>query len=353
MLQLDHDSAVGFAELHRVGNKVPDNLLEPLPVPLHHHLRRREPRNHLHASRFGRRPDGVERRLYHRSERHGRRIQVQPPGDDARDVEEVGNELRLQLCVAVDHLERAPRAAGIEHALHHHPRPADDSVERRAQLVRQRGEEIVFGAIGGLCLLARNRHGLLFALARDELSHLMPDRRHRAKQILVPRHDRSVEAVDHAEDFPAEANGKAERRVQAGFTRHGGTREVRVVGDVVDPGDRPGRQHPAGQPDARGKACFARHPLERRSRHRRGVPLRDAAQPLILRIEQPEARDLPVEVAADAGQDRWCGRGQIGRASEHFANGEGRRAAPLTGFALRDGGREEKPRAGEYAGEDL
>ena len=83
------------------------------------------------------------------------------------------------------------------------------------------------------------------------------------------------------------------------------------------------------------------------------VPLRDAAQPLILRIDQPETAGLPVEVVADAGQDRWCGRGQIGRASEHFANGEGRRAAPLTGFALRDGGREEKPRAGEHAGEDL
>ena len=68
-------------------------------------------------------------------------------GDDARDVEQVLDELGLRPRVALDGLERARRSArGVELAAAEQLRPAEHGVERRAQLVRDGRQELVLDA---------------------------------------------------------------------------------------------------------------------------------------------------------------------------------------------------------------
>ena len=82
-------------------------------------------------------------------------LETQLAGDDARDVEDVLDQHRLRLGVALDRLERLARLLGREVARAQHAGPSDHRRQRRAQLVRQRGQELVLGAVGGLGLLAR------------------------------------------------------------------------------------------------------------------------------------------------------------------------------------------------------
>ena len=86
----------------------------------------------------------------------GFELEPQLAGDDARDVEDVLDELGLRPRVALDGLERpAERRRLRPRRSRSMPRPAEDGVERRAQLVRDGGEELVLGAVGDLRLLAR------------------------------------------------------------------------------------------------------------------------------------------------------------------------------------------------------
>src|SRR5207253_9050734 len=55
---------------------------------------------------------------------------------------------RSQLRVAVDHLQRALGGGGVERPALQHAHPAEHRRERCAQLVRERGEELVLGAVG-------------------------------------------------------------------------------------------------------------------------------------------------------------------------------------------------------------
>ena len=75
-------------------------------------------------------------------------IEVQLVAGDARDVEQVADQARLCFRVAADDREAVTRSVGADAALLQHPRPAEDRVERRPQLVRQRGEELVLQAVG-------------------------------------------------------------------------------------------------------------------------------------------------------------------------------------------------------------
>ena len=50
--------------------------------------------------------------------------------------------------------KRVPGASLVHRSVEQHPRPADDRIQRCAQLVRQRRQELVLRAVGGLGLLA-------------------------------------------------------------------------------------------------------------------------------------------------------------------------------------------------------
>ena len=82
------------------------------------------------------------------AEIHGAERQPDLAGHDPLHVEDVRNELLLALCVADDGLDGGLVAFRRQPRILQHVRPAEDGVERRAQLVRERGEKLVLHAAG-------------------------------------------------------------------------------------------------------------------------------------------------------------------------------------------------------------
>ena len=105
---------------------------------------------HRDPARVGGRLDRVDRRLDDRREVDGCISSRTRAADDARHVEQIVDELRLHARVAVDDVERLGLAGRVERAQLEHRHPAEDGVERRAQLVRDRRDELVLGAAQGL-----------------------------------------------------------------------------------------------------------------------------------------------------------------------------------------------------------
>ena len=73
-------------------------------------------------------------------------------GHDARDVEQIVDELPLGVGVAVDDFQRSLGRRGVEDPIAQHPGPAEHRVQRRPQFVGQRGEELVLERVGRLGL---------------------------------------------------------------------------------------------------------------------------------------------------------------------------------------------------------
>ena len=121
-----HSIGIGFDDVVGV---VIDVRVERDAVVLRHRLR------------------GRERGVDDLRQARRQQIDLKLAEDDARDIEHVVDQSRLQLCARLDRLQRAlelflRRAAHAE-KLH----PSENRRHRRAQLVRQRGEEIVLRAI--------------------------------------------------------------------------------------------------------------------------------------------------------------------------------------------------------------
>ena len=87
----------------------------------------------------------------------GASVELQLAGDDARDVEDVLDELRLRCAlrsmVSSARWRTSRRRAGRRAA----SRPSRGWRQRRAQLVRERGQELVLGAVGVLRLAIEPR----------------------------------------------------------------------------------------------------------------------------------------------------------------------------------------------------
>ncbi len=82
--------------------------------------------------------------------------------DDAGDVEQIADELDLELCAALDRVESLLAPCRVEAAFLQERDPREDRAERRPQLVRERREKLILGAIRAFCgltqrLLARER----------------------------------------------------------------------------------------------------------------------------------------------------------------------------------------------------
>ena len=94
------------------------------------------------------RPHALERGLEHRHHRQRLELDLQLAGRHARHVDEVVHELRLRLGVAIDQFEGVPSRLLAEVIVEQHARPAEDHVQRRAELVRQRRQELVLQTVG-------------------------------------------------------------------------------------------------------------------------------------------------------------------------------------------------------------
>src|SRR5580704_15724902 len=110
-------------ELHGIRKEVPYHLLETIDVPGEGCRELFEVRLHVHALRHGRRPHRFYGRLDDAHEIDLTDGQAEFPRDDAGDVEEVFDELRLCERVAFDRLERLLAAGRVEVARPEHLRP--------------------------------------------------------------------------------------------------------------------------------------------------------------------------------------------------------------------------------------
>ena len=112
-----------------------------------------------------RRPHGLERRLDEGRRLHRLHVEAHLAGGDAGHVEQVLDQLGLRARVALDHLHRPQQLLALHAAGGDDLRPAEDRAERRAQLVRQRGEELVLELAHALGLGARGALAVLRLLA--------------------------------------------------------------------------------------------------------------------------------------------------------------------------------------------
>ena len=98
----------------------------------------------------GGRRDGFERRPHQAGEVDALDVEPHLARDDARDVEHVLDDLGERHRVALDGCQRLRLPLQLDRALAQHAGVAEDRVQRRAQLVRQAGEELVLQPAGFL-----------------------------------------------------------------------------------------------------------------------------------------------------------------------------------------------------------
>ena len=152
-----HRSALG-REPDGVGHQISDDLLQPHGVA--DDDGRIVAQLDRHRDRFRRRKRlrRCNHRLDDRPERHRFGVEPELPGDDARHVEDVADDLLLHPRVPLDSLERL-RAAGLVHLrAAQQSRPSEHRVQRRAQLVRYGRQKFVLQLVRDLRCLARFLH---------------------------------------------------------------------------------------------------------------------------------------------------------------------------------------------------
>ncbi len=107
-------------------------------------------------------------------------MQIEPEiaGDDARNIEQIVYQPRLRTCVALDRFDRARGVRSFDFAITDHRSPAENRGQRRAQLVRERGEEFILQSVRlfsvSACItLAQQRCRAFFfrALAGGNVEH--------------------------------------------------------------------------------------------------------------------------------------------------------------------------------------
>src|SRR5262245_50425140 len=107
LIQFDGHPATVWSELYRIGQKIPDDLLQPVGISIDDSVER--PQGHLHLDVFGinRRTNRLDSSLNDPLQIDGLHIQSQLAADDAGHVEQILDDLRLGLRVAFDQIQRS------------------------------------------------------------------------------------------------------------------------------------------------------------------------------------------------------------------------------------------------------
>jgi hypothetical protein len=199
-----------------VSEQVPDHLLQALGISDQRKALARLRKLDVDLPREGRMTGDLDGLIDDGHQIRRFRIDAQLARDDARDVEDILDDLHLSLRIAVDDLDRLADAR-LELTLTQDGRPSDDGVQRRAQLVRHGREELVLDAVR---LLGSARHALgqgAGGLLAHELARRLLGRaprrqvtRHLGKTQRLPRvvaqhadHDVGPEARAIFPDSPA------------------------------------------------------------------------------------------------------------------------------------------------------
>ena len=143
--QRDLDRAALRRELDRVGEQIPDDLMQARAVACDARRRSapRRPRRSLRGRRW--RVASIASSITSPSSTGP--VDAKLPGDDARDVEQISDELGLRS--ALRSIASRPRAAVAPSIrLPQQGDPCEHGLERRAQLMREHAEELVLHPVG-------------------------------------------------------------------------------------------------------------------------------------------------------------------------------------------------------------
>jgi hypothetical protein len=145
------------AEFERVVDQVPHHLLQPLPVAVDDErlVGAHELDAHLLVTGSG--AQRLGRLAHHLTQIDGRALDGEAAVDDARDVEQLVDELALRVAAPADRLQRAHLGRRVEPPRLQQLHPADDRGQRRAQLVRDHRQEVILGLARQLGRLARRQ----------------------------------------------------------------------------------------------------------------------------------------------------------------------------------------------------
>src|SRR5262245_22788581 len=158
-LQERFDAASLRRELDRVGEQVPDHLLQARWVA--GNLANFGGEISLERDPFGvsRRVDRLNRLLNYRDQVHWPDLQPEFAADDAGRVEQVINQLRLGLPAALDDFRRMFNFLGVQPAVTQQGRVSENRVQRRTQFMRHEREEFILHPV---CLLGLAPRLLLY-----------------------------------------------------------------------------------------------------------------------------------------------------------------------------------------------
>ncbi len=144
-------------------------------------------------------------------------------------------------------------------------------------------------------------------LTLDELAELRADRCHEVQEWLVGLPDAPTEELDDPEDLTGERHRERECRVQTVFEPAGGSREVRIRGNVGDPGRPALLPHASWKSGAFREAEARALPQESWACRRGCAPAPHEQQHPGVLIHAPHRADLPSEGLADGRDQLRCG----------------------------------------------
>ncbi len=130
-------------------------MLQPAGIAGHHGRASLVGAVDVDVAGVGGRAHRFDGRVHHRPGRQRRHFQLHLAGGDAAHVQQVLDQLGLGAGVAFYGLQAAVHIGLVAAAAPQYLRPAEDGGQRRAQFVRQRGQEFVFHLAGALGLGAR------------------------------------------------------------------------------------------------------------------------------------------------------------------------------------------------------
>lgn len=133
--EIDANVAALWCELDGIREQIPQDLLESRGIPARHH--RFGGQSQADGDPLGLRcgPYGVDARADDRREIDRPHVKKQPPGNNAGDIQQIGDEPCLYLGIPLDRLECPPAVLFADGVVQQHAGPSDDRIQRGPQFV--------------------------------------------------------------------------------------------------------------------------------------------------------------------------------------------------------------------------
>ncbi len=203
----------GGVNLIALVSRSPQHLLQAIAISPHDLDTGIEHRPQTDTACLGSLPYRLDRALHDLVNLQRLHLEMNLSGNDPAHVEQIADDLRLHAHVAIDRLESAREIFGRHRFLAQHRRPTLDRRQWRAQLVRQRREELVlempeslrFGASGAFGFQQALALGFALAQLTKQPGVCHGDRRLRSDAecetlFTLPEHVRRFVAEEQAAD---------------------------------------------------------------------------------------------------------------------------------------------------------